>query len=129
MIRDSGCTALPFQCTLRDYSNAVKAGVGFSEEVALQLLDAAKLMSSPSHSLVGILIDEMDIKDLVYNKHDGRLVGCANLGDINNHLTIFEQQLESNNSIPALAKTIVAFMVKGLFSSLRFCYAQFPRVL
>ena len=90
-------------------------------------MDAARLKSSPSHSLVGILIDEMYIKeDLVYNKHDGRLVGFANLGDINNHLTRFEQQLESNNSTPALAKTIVAFMVKGLFSSLRFCYAQFP---
>lgn len=127
MIRDSGCIALPSQRTLRDYSNAVKAGVGFSEEVDLQLLDAARLKSSPSHLLVGILIDEMYIKeDLVYNKHDGRLVGFANLGDINNHLTRFEQQLESNNSTPALAKTIVAFMVKGLFSSLRFCYAQFP---
>ena len=127
LIRDSGCIALPSQRTLRDYSNAVKAGVGFSEEVDLQLLDVARLKSSPSHSLVGILIDEMYIKeDLVYNKHDGRLVGFANLGDINNHLTRFEQQLESNNSTPALAKTIVAFMVKGLFSSLRFCYAQFP---
>ena len=127
LIRDSGCIALPSQRTLRDYSNAVKAGVGFSEEVDLQLLDAARLKSSPSHSLVRILIDEMYIKeDLVYNKHDGRLVGFANLGDINNPLTRFEQQLESNNSTPALAKTIVAFMVKGLFSSLRFCYAQFP---
>ena len=51
-------------------------------------------------------------EDLVYNKHDGRLVGFTNLGDINNHLTRFEQQIESNNSTPALAKTIVAFMVK-----------------
>ena len=75
-LRGSGI-ALPSQRTLRDYSNAVKAGPGFSLEVDDQILKAAKLSSSPDyHSLIVLLIDEMHVKeDLVYNKHSGRLIG------------------------------------------------------
>ena len=36
---------------------------------------------------VGILMDEVHIRDdLVYDKHEGNLVGFVNVGDINNHL-------------------------------------------
>ncbi len=119
-LRDSGLIALPSQRTLRDYSNAVEAGAGFSSDVDNQLLQAAHLVDSPSyHSLVGILIDEMHIReDLVYDK-----------GSINNHLAQFEQSLsqedaESNTSF--LAKSMVVLMVRGLFTTLKFPFAQFP---
>ena len=131
-IRDSGVITLPSQRTLRDYSNAVKAGAGFSLEVDHQLLLAAKLRTSPSyHGLIIILIDEMHIRqDLVYNKHSGRLIGFVDMGDINNHFIHFEESLletdAENTSPPPLAKSMVAFMVKGLFTSLKFVYAQFP---
>ena len=126
-LRDSGCIALPSQRTLRDYSHAVKTGAGFSADVDLQLHRAAKLHSSPKyHSLVSLLIDEMTIKeDLVYDKHAGTLVGFVNLGDVNNHLLQFEESLDEESQ-PVLAKSMIAFMVKGLFSNLRFPYAQFP---
>ena len=128
-LRDSGCIALPSQRTLRDYSHAVKTGAGFSFEVDKQLLQAARLESSPSyHTLIAVLIDEMAIKeDLVYEKHGGRLVGFVNLGDINNHLLQFEQSLnDEEEDHPVLAKSMICFMVKGLFSKLRFPYTQFP---
>ena len=127
-IRESGCIALPSQRTLRDYSHAVKIGAGFSSEVDNQLLQAAKLLSSPKyHAIFAILIDEMTIKeDLVYDKHSGRLVGFVNLGEINNHLLQFEQSLNDEEAEPVLAKSMIAFMVKGLFTNLRFPYAQFP---
>lgn len=129
-LRESGCVALPSQRTLRDYSNAVKASAGFSCDVDGQLLGAANLTRSPSyHSLVAILIDEMHVKeDLVYNKHTGQLVGFVDLGSINNHLTRFEQLLLKDDveSNTPLAKSIVVFMVRGLFSTLKFPYVQFP---
>ena len=128
-LRDSGCIALPSQRTLQDYSHAVKTGAGFSFEVDKQLLQAARLDSSPSyHTLIAVLFDEMSIKeDLVYEKHGGRLVGFVNLGEINNHLLQFEQSLnDEEEDHPALAKSMICFMVKGLFSKLRFPYAQFP---
>ena len=129
-ICDYGCISLPSQRTLRDYSNAVKAGAGFSLEVDNQLLLAAKLMTSPiHHCLLVILIDEMHIReDLVYDKHSGRLLGFVDLGDTNNHLARFEESLSEADECapPPLAKSMLAFMVKGLFTALKFPYAQFP---
>ena len=124
-IREAGCIALPSQRTLRDYLHAVKIGAGFSSEVDNQLLQVAKLLSSPKyHAIVAILIDEMTIKE--DDKHSGRLVGFVNLGEINNHLLQFEQSLHDQEAEPVLAKSMIAFMVKGLFTNLRFPYAQFP---
>ena len=133
-IRQSGI-ALPSQRTLRDYSNAVKAGAGFSLDVDRQTLEAAKLSTSPDyHRLVILLVDEMHLKEeLIYDKHSGKLVGFVDLGDINNHLTRFEQALsyDDNNDDPvtqSLAKSMVAFMIRGLFTSFKFTFAQFPCV-
>ena len=133
-LHSSGLLALPSQRTLRDYSNAVKAVVGFSEDVDLQLRKAAHLETSADyHKLIILLIDEMHIKEeLVYNKHDGRLIGFVDLGKINNHLAKFEASLSEDNDdsnssdTHPLANSMVAFMVKGLFTSLQFSYAQFP---
>ena len=130
-LRDAGLIALPSQRTLRDYSNAVKAGSGFTFEVDDQLHRAANLTKSSSyHSLVAVLIDEMHIKeDLVYDKHTGQLIGFVDLGSINNHLARFEQLLCEDGeemNIPLLAKSMVVFMVRGLFTTLKFPYAQFP---
>jgi hypothetical protein len=50
------------------------------------------------------------------------------MGDINEHLAAYEKSLESGDedyAVP-LAKSILVLMVKGLFSSLKFRYAQFP---
>ena len=130
-LRDSGI-ALPSQRTLRDYSNAVKAAPGFSLEVDQQILQAAKLASSPDyHRLVVLLIDELHIKEeLIYDKHSGQLIGFVNLGKINNHLARFEQSLFDDDhptvNNPPLAKSMLAFMVRGLFTKLKFVYAQFP---
>lgn len=64
----------------------------------------------------------------------GKLVGFVNLGDINNHLTRFEESLEFDDSNdnpvtatpPRLANSIMVFMVRGIFTSLAFPYAMFP---
>ena len=69
----------------------------------------------------------MSIKeDLVYDKHTGQVIGFVNLGEVNNHLLLFEQLLNDKEDDPVLAKSMMAFMVKGLFTSLRFPYVHFP---
>ena len=127
-LQQSGCISLPSQRTLRDYSHSVRAGSGFTYEVDQQLLQAANLENSPDfHKLVCLLIDEMHIKeDLVYNKYTGKLIGFVDLGEINNHLTKFEQTLNENDDTPVLAKSMVVMMVKGLFTNLQFPYVQYP---
>ena len=129
-VRDSGCISLPSQRTLRDYTNSVKAYAGFSAEVDHQLFVAANLEScSRWQKLVFLLLDEMHVReDLVYDKHSGSVIGFVNLGDSNNHLLRFERSLENNEHMDGgvLAKSMLVMMVRGLFTSLRFPYAQFP---
>ena len=57
----------------------------------------------------------------------GALLGFTNLGEVDTHLTRFEQSLKGDKAEgPHLAKTMLVLMVRGLFSSLQFPYAQFP---
>ena len=74
-------------------------------------------------------MDEMYLReDLVYDKHSGALIGFANIGDTNQQLLIFEKLAQGEEEIEnaSLAKTMLVFMVRGLFSSLQFPYVQFP---
>ena len=75
-------------------------------------------------------MDEVHIKeDLVYDKHEGTLVGFVNLGDTNNHLLQFEAALQGDSpQQQQLAKSMLVLMVRGLFSKLAFPYAQFACV-
>ncbi len=128
-LRNSGCLVLPSQRTLRDYTHFVKAAPGFSTEVDQQLMTAAGFDTLEEwQKCVVVLLDEMHIRqDLVYEKHSGALIGFANLGEVNNHLVAFERSMSSEeSSLVPLAKTMMTFMVRGLFTSLHFPYAQFP---
>ena len=128
-LRSSGCVKLPSQRTLRDYTHYVRALPGFSDDVDKQLIEAAKLQTYEEfQKYVVLVMDEMHIKeDLVYDKHSGELVGFVNLGETNNHLLQFEQEMEGSTSEhEPLANSMVVIMVRGLFRHLQFPYAQFP---
>ena len=63
----------------------------------------------------------------MYDKYTGNLIGYTDLGEVNNHLLTFQRMVESDMSKPAqLAKSMLTFMVKGLFTELKYPYAQFP---
>ena len=135
-LRDSGCISLPSQRTLRDYTHCFEAKIGFSDDVDHMLMNAAKLSSCEEYQkYVGILIDEMHIREeLIYSKHKGCLSGFANLGNINEQLLKFEKSLNDTGTESTftgdhtdnIAKTMMVFMVRGLFTSLAFPYAFFP---
>ena len=60
----------------------------------------------------------------MYEKQTGKLIGFANLGDISNCLLAYERMIDGDESDESnLAKNM---MVRGLFTRLRFPYAQFP---
>jgi hypothetical protein len=101
---------------------------GFSAEVDRQLLQAANMEDCPEwQRLVILIMDEMYIReDLVYNKHSGKLIGFVDIGSV---LLAFERMLHQEDSdidTPQLAHTMMAFMVRGLLTPLRFAYAPFP---
>ena len=125
-LRASGCIHLPLQRTLRDYTHYIPAKVGFSAEVDEQLI-AMIDFTKERNSYVALILDEVHIKeDLVYDKHDGTLIGFTNLGEINNHLMKFEKSLTGESqSMPTIAGSMLVMMVRGLLSKLNFPYAQF----
>ena len=69
----------------------------------------------------------MYIKEsLVFDKHTGSLTGYADLGEVNNLFTELEEEKKSGTQKRPLAKCILVFMIRGLFTSLKFPYVHFP---
>ena len=129
LLRSSGCIRLPSQRLLRDYTYHVTSSPGFCTEIDQQLMVDANIASLEDFQKhVCLLGDEMHIKeDLVYDKTSGELVGFVNLGNVNEHLIQLEQDLlQGKSASPALASSVFVFMVRGLFTNLKFPYATFP---
>ena len=130
-LRKSNCITLPSQRTLRDYTHHYKPGTGFSAAVDTQLYNAARLdVCEERDKCIILLLDEMYVKqELVFDKNTGELIGFTDLGDINSHLMDFERSVASSESTddePLLAKTMMTYMVRGLFTRLEYPYAHFP---
>ena len=52
---------------------------------------------------------------------------CEDWFHVNDHLLAFERSIDdSPDNVDILAKTIMVFMVCGIFTKLHFPYAQFP---
>ena len=62
------------------------------------------------------------------------MIGFANLGDVDTHLMAYERSVamisQQNDGalLNPVAKSMLVFFVKGLFSNLQYAYAQFPCV-
>ena len=120
-----GCIKLPSQRTLRDYTHYTNATIGFSAEVDQHLVDTADL-SKDLNKYVVLTMDEVHIKEeLVYDKHEGSLIGFVNLGATNNQLLEYEASISQSNGDRPLASSMLVFMVRGLFAKLNYPYVQF----
>ena len=116
---------------MRDCRHFAFSTPGFSKDVDLQLLDLVKVQEPADlANYVSVIIDEMYIKEgLVFDKYTGSLTGFTDLGDVCNLLAEYEQQHSGDGSMTfrcPVAKCMVIFMVRGLFTSLKFAYGQFP---
>ena len=100
---------------LRDYTHYIKEGIGIQPEVTQQFLTAIKYDTLEDHQKnVSVIFDEMKVKeDLVYNKHQYKVVGFGDVGAINNTLQMYEQTLtDPHQSMqPVIAKHMLVFMV------------------
>ena len=74
------------------------------------------------------MMDEMHIKaDLVFDHYTGRFIGYTNLGNVTDKLSEFERFVEERRgqTSPPLAKSMMAFMIRGLFTKLQIPYLSF----
>ena len=97
----------------KNYTHYSTTRIGFDQH----LVDVADL----SQKYVKLVIDVHIKEELVYNKHEGCLIGFVNLGETNNRLLEFESTLAEDNSI---ASTMLVTMVHArtlLSSKLSLC--------
>ena len=122
-VSNSNFIKLPSERTLQDYTSYFENKGGFQAEVDQQLVDEVQRLNLPDKGkYFGLLIDEMKIKEgLVYNKHTGKIIGFTKLGDINYTLL----KIEQGDDHPPVSKYLLALMVRGTLSSLKFPYAHF----
>ena len=128
-LRNSGLIQLPSGRTLRDYRHCIPSVIGFSAQTDIDLLERVRELQ-PAHlaRYVTVVLDEMYVKEgLVFDKASGSLIGYQDLGDVNNIIHDAETRFKSpGDSHRPLAKVMLVFMIRGLFTSLKYPYAQFP---
>ena len=131
-LRDSGVLRLPSERTLFDYTHWTRAAAGFHETLDVQLIAEANVRAEKDKYVV-VAFDEMKIKEnLVFDKHGLNLVGFTNLGEFENGIQRLEERCKAEGATersrePAgkITTHMLAFMVRGLFSTLEFPYAHF----
>ena len=140
-LRNSDVLTLPSSRTLRDYRHFAPSSTGFSCETDIQLLKLFQQQQQLQEKLekprdlakyVTVILDEMYIKEgLVFNKHSGEMIGFSDLGEINELLAKYERAYkpgEGEICHRPIAKCVVTFMIRGLFTSMKFVYSQFAAV-
>jgi len=113
---------LPHINTLKKYTNFTTPKTGFNIDILQQLITDAKLeTASEFERNITICFDEMQIKsDLVYRKSTGQLIGFTELGEVNDEIRQFEENLNSENLRTDFATHVLVYMARGIFS--RLCY-------
>ena len=116
--KDGGMLELPSRRTLRNYRNAVTPQCGFNPDIIEELIYICRDFKGVQRYVV-LLLDEMKVQDnLVWNKYSGDLIGFVDLGDPQtNYGTLQETD--------AVATHILAFMLRGIQTSLKFILAYF----
>ncbi|KAK3922779.1 Transposable element P transposase [Frankliniella fusca] len=132
-LRDTGAIALPSERTLFDYSHSFRPQEGVSDGILKIVCEKVKKLNKSYQKYHNLLCDEMYIsKNLVYRQSDGTLVGYSHLDEVEKELQNFESHVEhlftgkSEKTELQLAKTMLAFLVKGVASDVKFVVASYP---
>ena len=117
-LRSSNVLRLPSHRTLRDYRNAIRPKVGFNSEVIKELKDLTDNFFD-NQRYVALCFDEMKVQSkLVFDKHDGELIGFLDLGDPDVNYVELEIQ-------DKLATHVLVFFIRGVITDLKFSLAFF----
>ena len=125
------------QCTIVQ-EQGVKCSACSSYHKSLQLFSkyhakpsAKDISEKTNHRFLSkpTLINEVFILRAAFTRKIEKLVGYCDIDNINNHLILLEKEYMENDAEhrkATLAKIMMMFMVRGLFTDLEFPYASFP---
>ena len=117
-LASSGVLVLPSERVLRDYRNFFKPKPGFIKE-NIQKLSSETMQLFDCQRYVVLSFDEMKVQsNLVFDKHTNELIGFVDLGDEDVNAAVFDTPT-------TLASHILAFMVRGVASDLKFILGYF----
>jgi hypothetical protein len=131
MLKDSGVLELPDKRTLRDYSSCFKAGIGIDPNY-LDLVKNDFLSRNNGKDCdgwVGILHDEVSLRQELVFDDTGKLVGFVDLGSTQNSIDRLEYSLSNDGGSsfsPGEATHMCAFMIISLFSDWKMPVAFYP---
>ena len=115
--KGTGFLILPSKRRLRDYKNYIRPERGFNHLVIKELKEKTKDFSEHERFMV-LCFDEMKVEEnLVWDKHNGELIGFVDLGDSNLH--------EATGTGDEIASHILVFLVRGVVNPIKFSLATF----
>ncbi|XP_057290402.1 uncharacterized protein LOC130613092 [Hydractinia symbiolongicarpus] len=116
--KDSGFLVLPSRRRLRDYKNYIRPKQGFNKDVIQELCNMVSKFQ-PHEKYAIFLMDEMKIQEsLVWDKHNGDLIGFVDLGDIDLNYVALEK-------VDEIASHVLVFLVRSIVNPLKFSFANF----
>ena len=130
MLKDSGVLELPDKRTLRDYSGCFKAGIGIDSNY-LDLVKKDFLARSNAKNCdgwVGIVHDEVSLRQELVFDDMGKLVGFVDLDSTQNSIDRLEYSLSNEGDTsfsPDEATHMCVFMIISLFSDWKMPIAFF----
>lgn len=114
---------LPNNRTLFDYTNASKVVEGISNELVGNVVSKIDPKNADSKKFM-LSFDEIHIsQNLVYSKETGAMIGYCKLNEAEKEIHELEKALSDEATIfdqtPPITKTMLCFMVRGIFSSVK----------
>ena len=117
-LASSGVLVLPSERALRDYRNFFQPKPGFQKENINKLVHDTNQLIGVQRYVV-LSFDEMKIQSsLVFDKHTNELIGFVDLGDEDVNVASFDTPT-------TLATHVLAFMVRGVASDLKYILGYF----
>ena len=128
MVRGSKFLVLPHETTLMDYTNFLKVRPGVNVDILKDIVRQTDYACENDNfrNNVSLVFDEIKIKsNLVYSKASGKLKGFVEYEDVNDVINDFVNSKGGETS-EDLATHVIAFMVRGIFTSLKQVFAYYP---
>ena len=118
MKKGTGFLIFPSRCHLQDYESYIKTERGFNRNVMRELRHKEKEFSDKEKFVV-LLMDEMKIQEnMVWNKHNGELMGIVDLGGTDLNYATFSK-------VTTVASHVLVFLIRSIVNPFKFSLANF----